>query len=132
MYLAPLAAMLSREEQYMELDLEFILLLSSASFILLHIIMLTIAATVTKAGSVSNSYIEKFVLYKCNSVILSVLWSRSIFVQLRLQLVKNFGSGSSSDHFPKYCRKNSRAFMVLQSFLVFKAINNHSKVLLGK
>jgi hypothetical protein len=43
--------MLSREEQYIELDLECVILLSSAAFMVLHTIMLIVAACVTKAGS---------------------------------------------------------------------------------
>jgi hypothetical protein len=38
---------------------------------------------------------------------LTVLLSWSIFVRLRLQLVKNFGSGLSCDLFPVYLRQNS-------------------------
>ena len=50
--------MLSREEQYMELDLQFILLLSSASFMLLHVIMLVIAAAVTKVEDTKGSVLR--------------------------------------------------------------------------
>jgi hypothetical protein len=60
----------------------------------------------------------------------SVLRSRATFVrlQLRLQLVKNSGSGSSSDHFPRINKTNSTIFMDSKYFLFFKDINDHQKV----
>jgi hypothetical protein len=64
-----------------------------------------------------------------------VLRSWSIFVRLRFQLVKNFGSGSSSDHFPHIgiLEKNQKLSWLYKIFMFLKDINtgNHQKVLLG-
>jgi hypothetical protein len=48
------------------------------------------------------------------AMFISMLRSRSIFgrLQLRLQLVKNSGSGSSSDHFAHIIKKNSTIFII--------------------
>jgi hypothetical protein len=87
--------------------------------------------------------LEQYTYIRCHTV----LRSRSIFVRLRLQLVKHFGSGSSlsnisapapacqkfrlrlqlvknfgsgSDIFPIYFRKKSKIFMVSKKFHAFE------------
>jgi hypothetical protein len=56
-----------------------------------------------------------------------LLRSRSIFVRLRLQLVKNFGSGSSSDLFHRiFSRKKFSAFNKISNFLKTKLLTKWS------
>jgi hypothetical protein len=65
----------------------------------------------------------KCLLVGAGNVLSPVLRSRSIFVRLqlrlRIQLVENSGSGSSTDNFPRIIWKKSLIFMVSKNLHVF-------------
>jgi hypothetical protein len=65
-------------------------------------------------------YVYSLLLLLGSDVTRAVLRSRSIFEQLRLRLVKNFGSGFRSDHFPHIFSKKSNIFHGWKNFFMFQ------------